>query len=63
MSGSRASKGVLMLMGILWAIVVILVILWLIGWLALHAGGLIFILLAVAVIVALFSLFFGRGSA
>jgi Flp pilus assembly protein TadB len=50
-----------MLGSILWAIVVILVILWLIGWLALHiGGGLIHILLVIAVIVILYNLFIGR---
>jgi Family of unknown function (DUF5670) len=50
-----------MLGSILWAIVVILVILWLVGWLALHiGGGLIHILLVIAVIVILYNLFVGR---
>ena len=53
-----------MLAGILWAIVVVLIILWLIGWLALHiGGGLIHILLIVAVIVLLYNLFVGRRGA
>jgi O-antigen/teichoic acid export membrane protein len=46
---------------ILWAVVVILVILWLLGWLVGHiGGGLIHILLVVAVIVLLYNLFAGR---
>ena len=50
-----------MLTGILWAIVVVLVVLWLIGWLALHiGGGLIHLLLLIAVIVLLYNLFVGR---
>jgi hypothetical protein len=50
-----------MLASILWAIVVVLVILWLVGWLALHiGGGLIHILLVIAVIVILYNLFIGR---
>jgi hypothetical protein len=50
-----------MLTGSLWAIVVVLVVLWLIGFLALHIGsGLSHILLVIAVIVLLYNLFFGR---
>jgi len=50
-----------MLGGILWTIVVVLVVLWLLGWLALHVGGgLIHLLLIVAVIVLLYNLFAGR---
>lgn len=48
------------MVGILWAIVVILIILWLIGFLVVHiGGGLIHILLIVAVIVLLYNLFVG----
>jgi len=50
-----------MLGGILWTIVVVLVVLWLLGWFALHiGGGLIHLLLIVAVIVLLYNLFAGR---
>jgi hypothetical protein len=50
-----------MLGGILWTIVVVLVVLWLLGWFALHiGGGLIHLLLIVAVIVLLYNLFVGR---
>jgi hypothetical protein len=50
-----------MLTSILWAIVVVLVVLWLIGFLALHIGsGLIHLLLVIAVIVLLYNLFVGR---
>lgn len=53
-----------MLTGILWAIVIVLVALWLIGWLALHVGGgLIHILLIIAVVVLLYNLFVGRRGA
>ncbi len=53
-----------MLTGILWAIVIVLVVLWLIGWLALHiGGGLIHILLIIAIIVLLYNLFIGRRGA
>ncbi len=48
-----------MLSGILWAIVVALVILWVLGWLAVHAGSLIHLLLIVALIVLLYNLFVG----
>ncbi|HLJ34526.1 MAG TPA: lmo0937 family membrane protein [Ktedonobacteraceae bacterium] len=48
------------MIGILWAIVVILVILWLLGFLVVHiGGGLIHILLIIAVIVLLYNLFVG----
>ena len=48
------------LVNILWAVVVILVILWLLGWLVGHiGGGLIHILLVIAVIVLLYNLFVG----
>ncbi len=48
------------MVGLLWAIVVILVILWLIGFLVVHiGGGLIHILLIIAVIVLLYNLFVG----
>jgi Family of unknown function (DUF5670) len=52
-----------MLAGILWAIVIVLLVLWLIGWLAFHIGGLIHILLIIAVIVLLYNLFVGRRGA
>jgi hypothetical protein len=53
-----------MLAGILWAIVIVLLVLWLIGWLALHiGGGLIHILIIIAVIVLLYNLFVGRRDA
>ena len=46
--------------GILWTIIVILFIFWLLGFLVWHAGGIIHLLLVVAVIVLLFNLFTGR---
>lgn len=46
----------------LWTIVAILVVLWLLGF-SLHiAGGLIHILLVIALVVGLFQLFSGRRS-
>lgn len=57
---AQKRKGVLIMVGILWAIVVILVVLWLIGFLVVHiGGGLIHILLIIAVIVLLYNLFVG----
>ena len=50
---------VMSLVNILWAVVVILVILWLLGWLVGHIGPLIHILLVIAVIVLLYNLFVG----
>jgi hypothetical protein len=48
------------LSSILWAIVVILVILWLLGWFVVKVGGgLIHVLIVVAVIVLLYNLFVG----
>ncbi len=49
-----------MLGSILWAIAVVLVVLWLLGFLVAHVGGgLIHLLLVVAVIVLLYNLFVG----
>jgi hypothetical protein len=53
----RRSKA--MLGSILWAIVVILFVFWLIGFLLHFAGGFIHILLVIAVLVLLYNLFFG----
>lgn len=48
------------MVGILWAVVVVLVVLWLLGFLVVHVGGaLIHILLVIAVIVLLYNLFVG----
>jgi hypothetical protein len=48
--------------GLLWGIIVILLVLWLIGWLAFHvAGGFIHILLAIALILIIVNLLTGRG--
>jgi hypothetical protein len=48
------------MVGLLWAVVVILVVLWLIGFLVVHiGGGLIHLLLVLAVIVLLYNLFVG----
>jgi hypothetical protein len=55
-------KGVLVMLGrLLWAVVIILVVLWLLGWFAFRVGGgLIHILIVLAIIVLLFNLFVGR---
>lgn len=50
------------MVGILWAVVVILVVLWLIGFIAHLAGGFIHILLVIAVLVLLYNLFMGSRS-
>jgi hypothetical protein len=62
MSSHLLVKGVLVMLGsLIWAVVIILVVLWLLGWLAFHVGGgLIHILIVVAIIVLLFNLFVGR---
>ncbi len=48
-----------MIGSVLWAIVVILVVLWIIGLVAHIAGGFIHLLLVVALIVLLYNLFVG----
>jgi hypothetical protein len=58
MKGAQAMS----LSNILWAVVVILVILWLLGWLVGHLGTFIHILLVLAVIVLLYNLFVGMRS-
>ena len=52
-----------MLSGILWAVIAILVILWLVGFLVVHvSSGLIHLLLVIAVIVLIYNLVVGaRG--
>jgi predicted membrane metal-binding protein len=48
--------------GLLWAILVIIVAVWLIGFLADIGGGLIHILLVVALIILVYNLIVGRRS-
>jgi uncharacterized membrane protein YtjA (UPF0391 family) len=50
------------LANILWTVLVILVVLWLLGFVLNLAGGLIHILLVIAVIILLYNLFVGRRS-
>ncbi|MDQ2716889.1 MAG: lmo0937 family membrane protein [Chloroflexota bacterium] len=48
------------MVGLLWAVVVILVILWALGFFVVHLGGaLIHLLIVIAVIVLLYNLFVG----
>jgi hypothetical protein len=49
-----------MLSRILWSVVVVLVVLWLIGFLVHIAGGFVHLLLIVALIALLYNLFAGR---
>ena len=52
-----------MLVGLLWAVVVVLVILWLLGFLVVHiSSGLIHLLLLIALIVLVYNLVAGRRS-
>jgi hypothetical protein len=49
--------------GLLWAIIVILFVLWLLGFLAFHiGGGLIHLILVVCVILIVINLLTGRGA-
>ena len=49
--------------GILWAIIVVLVVLWLLGFLAFHiGGGLIHILIVIALILLVVNLATNRGA-
>jgi hypothetical protein len=48
--------------GILWTIIVVLFVLWLIGFIAHVGGGLIHLLLVIAVIVLIYNLITGRGA-
>lgn len=49
-------------MGILWTIIVVLVVLWLLGF-AVHVGGaLIHLLLVIALILLVYNLITGRGA-
>jgi hypothetical protein len=47
--------------GIIWALVVLLFVFWLLGFVAHVGGGLIHLLLVIAVIVAAFNLLTGRN--
>ena len=49
--------------GLLWTIIVILVVIWLVGFLLVHVGGsLIHLILVIAVILLIINLVSGRGA-
>jgi hypothetical protein len=48
--------------GILWAVIVVLFVLWLLGFTLHVAGGLIHLLLVIAVVLLIFNLVTGRGA-
>jgi hypothetical protein len=48
--------------GLIWTIVVILFVLWLLGFTVFHIGSLIHVLIVVAVILLIFNLISGRGA-
>jgi len=48
--------------GLLWTIIVILFVLWLLGFVVHFGGGLIHLLLVIAVILIVFNLITGRGA-
>jgi hypothetical protein len=48
------------MVGILWAVVVVLVILWLLGFLVAHVGSVIHLLLLIALAVIVYNLVIGR---
>ena len=49
--------------GLLWTIIVVLVVLWLLGFLAFHiGGGLIHILIVIALVLLVVNLLTGRGA-
>ena len=50
------------LANILWAVLVILVVLWLVGFIGNIGGGLIHLLLVVAVIILIYNLLVGRSA-
>lgn len=47
---------------LLWAIIVILVIFWLLGFTLWHLGGLIHLVIVIAIILLIFNLLTGRGA-
>lgn len=48
--------------GLLWAIVVVLFVLWLIGFTVHFAGGIIHLLLVIAIVLIIVNLLTGRGA-
>ena len=49
-------------MQLIWTLIVILVVLWLVGFLAHVGGGLIHLILVIALILLVFNLLTGRGA-
>jgi hypothetical protein len=50
------------LAGLLWGIIVILFVLWLLGFLLHFGGGIIHILIVIAIILVIYNLITGRGA-
>ena len=48
--------------GIIWGIVVVLFVLWLLGFTVMHVGGIIHILIVIAVVLLVYNLITGRGA-
>lgn len=48
--------------GLLWGIIVILFVLWLLGFLLHFGGGIIHILIVIAIILVIYNLITGRGA-
>jgi hypothetical protein len=48
--------------GILWALIVILVVFWLLGFAVFHLGSIIHLVLVIALIMLVFNLISGRGA-
>jgi hypothetical protein len=48
--------------GILWAVIVVLFVVWLLGFTLHFAGGLIHLLLVIAVVLLIFNIVTGRGA-
>ena len=49
-------------MGLIWGIIVVLFILWIIGFAVIHLGGLIHILIVIAIVLLIYNLITGRGA-
>jgi hypothetical protein len=60
-NGSEGDRNVT-LANILWAVVVILVVLWLIGLVGNIGGGLVWLLLVIAAVIVVYNLLVGRSS-
>jgi hypothetical protein len=50
------------LAGLLWGIIVVLFVLWLLGFLLHFGGGIIHILIVIAIILVIYNLMTGRGA-